>query len=121
MVNGSLGNDKVEEIWTRYQNGESIPQIAREMNLKIIRVTNIITAIEEVSQEDIDDMRADRAMGMTERELEDKYGIINAAIRFYTHDVETTRESSAVRGSFAEEWNRVCRWLNPNAEAWRNK
>lgn len=115
MVNGSLGNDKVEEIWTRYQSGESIPQIAREMNLKIARVTNIVAAIEEVSQEDIDDMRADRAMGMTERELEDKYGLINTAVRFYTHDIEPTRESSAVRGTFAEEWNRVCRWLNPKA------
>lgn len=107
--------ETIDKIWEKYQSGESIPQIAREMNLKISRVTNIVSAIEEVSQEDIDDMRADRAMGMTERELEDKYGLINTAVRFYTHDIEPTRESSAVRGSFAEEWNRVCRQLNKKA------
>lgn len=115
MANGSMRNTEVNEVWERYQNGEGVPQIARLMGLKITRVANIINAIEEVDPEDIEDMRADRAMGMTESELEEKYGFINTAIRFYTHDVETTRESSAVRGSFVEEWNRVCRWLNPRA------
>lgn len=110
-----ITNDTIEDVWGLYQKGAAFPQIAKLFGITTSRVKNIVDAISEVEPGDIPDIRDDRSLGMTEKEISEKYGLTVTAVRFYTKDVELKKDNGVMRKNFVTEWSEACARLNPGA------
>lgn len=120
FTNHGFSDEEITRLWNAFRSGKAVETIARENNVKVHRVERITSGIMEVYEDDVPAMIADRRAGMSKAQIADKYGYSMAAVRFYLQDVpkgppDTTPREIKHKLTFAEEWEQVCRRLNPKA------
>lgn len=121
MSRHALTDLDISRIWEQFRRGKSVETIAKDEGIKAERAENIGNAILEVFEGDVPLMIADRRAGMTKTQIADKYGYSIVAVRYYLHGVgQGEPEQEGRRMTFAEEWEAVCRKLNPKAWEGRN-
>ena len=116
----ALTDFEISRIWDGFRSGRNADEIGAELGIKPMTVGRTAEAVMEIYEDDVPAMIADRKAGMTKTAIAEKYGYTLAGVRYYLRDVPKGEpEPVTRRPTFAEEWNAICRKLNP--KAWRGR
>lgn len=117
----ALSVEEISRIWDAFRNGASVDKIAADNGINSERAYRVASAVMEVYEEDVPDMIADRKAGMSKTQIAEKYGYAMAAVRYYLQDVhkgeKEGKPAAERKRPFPEQWEDICRKLNPQAWA----